>query len=237
MVIKTALPYGVSAVFVSACERQAPTLNFYLCAAMSNPQNIHPIYDRMLGRSDKEQLLGQRGLAVWMTGLSGSGKSTIGLLLERILHDQGILTRLLDGDNVRDGINKNLGFSEEDRTENIRRIAEVNKLFVDCGVVTINCFVSPTQAIRRQAREIIGDRNFVEVFVNTSLEVCEERDVKGLYAKARSGEIKNFTGIDAPFEAPTSPEVTLLTRSRSPEESAQELFAAIEKRIKPDLHA
>lgn len=204
---------------------------------MSNSQNIHPIFDRMLQRSDKEQMLGQRGLVVWMTGFSGSGKSTIGLLLEQILHEKGILTRLLDGDNVRAGINSNLGFSDADRTENIRRIAEVNKLFVDCGIVTINCFVSPTLAIRQQAKDIIGAKDFVEVFINTSLEVCEERDVKGLYEKARAGEIKNFTGIDAPFEPPTKPEVTILTQHRTPEESARELFAAIEKRIKPDLHA
>lgn len=190
----------------------------------------------MLKRSEKEQLLGQRGIAIWMTGLSGSGKSTIGLLLERILHEQGILTRMLDGDNIRAGLNNDLGFSDSDRTENIRRIAEVNKLFVDCGVVTINCFVSPTNDIRDRAREIIG-KGFVEVFVNTPLEVCEERDVKGLYQKARAGEIKDFTGIDAPFEPPSSPEVVVATTHYTPEQSAEELLHAILPRIKPHLNA
>jgi len=210
--------------------------NFLSLRIVSQQKDIHPIFGRMLKRSEKEQMLGQRGIAIWMTGLSGSGKSTIGLLLERMLHDQGILTRLLDGDNIRTGLNNNLGFSDSDRTENIRRIAEVNKLFIDCGVVTINCFVSPTIQIRQQAREIIG-KGFVEVFVNTPLEVCEERDVKGLYQKARAGEIKDFTGIDAPFEAPSSPEAVVSTAHFTPEQSAQELFHAILPRIKPHLNA
>lgn len=204
---------------------------------MSTPENIFPLGDETLQRIDREKLLGQRGLAIWMTGLSGSGKSTIGIQFEKLLHDRGILTRLLDGDNVRSGINKNLGFSEADRTENIRRIAEINKLFVDCGVVTVNCFVSPTLAIRQQARDIIGPKDFVEVFVDTPLEVCEQRDVKGLYKKARAGEIKDFTGISAPFEAPPLPDVTLHTENIDPQRAAQELFAAVETRIKPSLHA
>lgn len=172
-----------------------------------------------------------------MTGLSGSGKSTIGVMLEKMLHDRGILTRLLDGDNVRSGINQNLGFSDEDRTENIRRIAEVNKLFVDCGIVTINCFVSPTIAIRKQARDIIGSDDFVEVFVDTALEVCEDRDVKGLYKKARAGEIPDFTGVSAPFEAPEKPEVHLRPEEGDPQKAANVLFEAIAPMIKPQLHA
>lgn len=191
----------------------------------------------MLQRADKEKLLGQRGVAVWMTGLSGSGKSTIGVLLEKMLHERGIVTRLLDGDNVRSGINQNLGFSDEDRTENIRRIAEVNKLFVDCGIVTINCFVSPTRAIRQQARDIIGADDFVEVFVDTALEVCEDRDVKGLYKKARAGEIPDFTGISAPFEAPQNPGVHLHPEEGDPQKAADELLAAIAERIKPGIKA
>ncbi len=199
---------------------------------MKAGKNIFPLGDEMLQRQAKETLLNQRGVAIWMTGLSGSGKSTIGVLLEKMLYDRGVLTQLLDGDNVRAGINNNLGFSGADRTENIRRIAEVNKLFIDCAVVTINCFVSPTQAIRQQARDIIGEADFVEVFVNTPLEICEQRDVKGLYKKARAGEIPDFTGISAPFEAPKDPEVTLITPGKSPEENAAELLTAIEKRIK-----
>ncbi|TVR36530.1 MAG: adenylyl-sulfate kinase [Cryomorphaceae bacterium] len=197
---------------------------------MSTPLHIHPIFNRMISRERKEQLLGHRGLAIWMTGLSGSGKSTIGLLLEEMLHGEGVVTRLLDGDNVRAGINNNLGFSDADRTENIRRIAEVNRLFTDCGVVVINCFVSPTRAIRQQARTIIGN-DFMEVFVDAPLEVCEQRDVKGLYQKARAGEIRNFTGIDAPFEAPEMPEVHLRTANESPEQSAERLFELIIHRI------
>lgn len=189
----------------------------------------------MLQRKAKETLLGQRGVAIWMTGLSGSGKSTIGVLLEKMLHERGILTKLLDGDNIRSGINSNLGFSESDRMENIRRIAEVNKLFVECGVVTINCFVSPTIAIRQRAHEIIGSEDFIEVFVNTPLEVCEQRDTKGLYKKARAGEIENFTGINAPFEPPTHPDVSLNTDDRQPEATAAELLEVVAKHIKPDL--
>ena len=173
----------------------------------TTPENIHPVFDRILQRKDKELLLQQKSLVIWMTGLSGSGKTTIAIALEQALNKLGHLTQILDGDNVRTGINNNLGFTEEDRTENIRRIAEVSKLFLNCGIITINCFVSPTIAIRKQAKTIIGKANFVEVFVNTPLEICEQRDVKGLYKKARAGEIKNFTGIDAPFEVPLSPKL------------------------------
>ncbi|MBR4129332.1 MAG: adenylyl-sulfate kinase [Bacteroidaceae bacterium] len=172
---------------------------------------IFPIFDKMLTRQDKEQLLGQRGIMIWMTGLSGSGKSTVAIGVERELQKRGILCRILDGDNIRAGINSNLGFSAEDRKENIRRIAEIGKLFVDTGIVTIACFVSPTLELRQMAREIIGPDDFREVYIATPLEECERRDVKGLYARARKGEVKDFTGISAPFEAPTNPDLSLDT--------------------------
>lgn len=174
-------------------------------------EHIHPIFDRILSRSDKETFLKQRSAVVWLTGLSGSGKSTIAQVLETRLHEAGFFTKLLDGDNIRVGLNKNLGFSEEDRQENIRRIAEAAKLFLDCGVITICSFVSPTIQIRELARQIIGPEDFLEVYVNAPLEVCEARDVKGLYKKARAGLIPQFTGIDSPFEAPEAPFLELHT--------------------------
>jgi adenylylsulfate kinase len=198
---------------------------------MSIPAHIHPVFDRMLQRGDKENFLQQRGCVIWMTGLSGSGKSTIALALEKQLHASGRFTTVLDGDNVRTGINNNLGFSETDRTENIRRIAEVSKLFAQQGIITICCFVSPTIAIRDLAKGIIGGSDFVEVFVDTPLEVCEARDVKGLYAKARKGEVKDFTGISAPFEPPTAPDIRLLTADRSETETVSELFHFIAPRV------
>lgn len=189
--------------------------------------NIHPVFDRIIGRKEKEQSLNQRARVIWMTGLSGSGKTTIAIGLEKELQKRGFLTQILDGDNIRTGINKNLGFSEEDRTENIRRIAEVSKLFVNCGIITINCFVSPTLSIREQAKEIIGDADFREIYVNASYEECEKRDVKGLYKKARNGEIKNFTGLDAPFEAPVNAFLEIETANMSIEESVNSLVEAI----------
>ena len=186
--------------------------------------NIYPIFDRMMSRDDKEQLLRQRGMMLWFTGLSGSGKSTVAIALERELHSRGLLCRILDGDNIRSGINNNLGFSAEDRVENIRRIAEVGRLFVDTGIITIAAFISPNNQLREMAAEIIGKDDFVEVFVSTPLEECEKRDVKGLYAKARRGEIKNFTGISAPFEAPEHPDITLDTSKLPVEESVKILF-------------
>ena len=197
--------------------------------------NIYPIFDRMLSRADKENLLGQRSVMVWFTGLSGSGKSTIAIALERELQSRGVLCRILDGDNIRTGINNNLGFSEADRIENIRRIAEVSKLFVDTGIVTIAAFISPNNDIREMAANIIGKEDFVEVYVSTPLEECERRDVKGLYAKARKGEIKNFTGISAPFEAPVSPALVLDTSVLSLEESVNELLNMILPRIQKDI--
>ena len=192
--------------------------------------NIYPIFDKMLTRNDKESLLGQRGMMIWFTGLSGSGKSTIAIALERELHRRGLLCRILDGDNIRSGINNNLGFSPEDRVENIRRIAEVGRLFVDTGIITLAAFISPTNDLRRMAARIIGEDDFMEVYVSTPLEECERRDVKGLYAKARRGEIKEFTGISAPFEAPEHPALTLDTSKLSPEESVRLLVDMIEQR-------
>ena len=190
-------------------------------------ENIYPIYDQMMSREDKEQLLGQRGLMVWFTGLSGSGKSTVAMSVERELHKRGILCRILDGDNIRSGINNNLGFSQEDRKENIRRIAEVGKLFVHTGIVTLACFVSPTEDIREMARGIIGSEDFKEVFVSTPLEECERRDVKGLYARARRGEVKDFTGISAPFEAPAHPALSIDTSRLSLEDSTMAVVEMI----------
>ena len=159
-----------------------------------------------------------------LTGQTGSGKSTVAIALERELHSRGLLCRILDGDNIRSGINNNLGFSAEDRVENIRRIAEVGRLFVDTGIITIAAFISPNNQLREMAAEIIGKDDFVEVFVSTPLEECEKRDVKGLYAKARRGEIKNFTGISAPFEAPEHPDITLDTSKLPVEESVKILL-------------
>jgi adenylylsulfate kinase len=180
--------------------------------------NIFPT-ENILQRVAKEKLLGQKGSCIWFTGLSGSGKTTIAIALEKELHLKGILTQILDGDNIRAGINNNLGFSEQDRLENIRRIAEVTKLFVNCGVVTICCFVSPTEEIRAIAKSIIGEHDFIEVFVNTPLAVCEKRDVKGLYAKARKGEIRDFTGISSPFEEPKHSAIVVKANEMTVQES------------------
>ncbi len=158
----------------------------------------------MLTRSDKENLLSQKSICIWLTGLSGSGKSTLAIEFEKELHNRGFLVKLIDGDNVRTGINKNLGFSEEDRNENIRRIAEINKLFIENGIITINSFVSPTNNLRDLVKDIVGATDYYLVYVNASLSVCEQRDVKGLYAKARKGEISDFTGISAPFDVPNN---------------------------------
>lgn len=190
----------------------------------STLENIHPIFGDTLQRADKEKFLEQKGVAVWLTGLSGSGKSTIAKNIEKKLHESGYFVKLLDGDNMRFGINKNLGFSEEDRLENIRRVAEITKLFVETGVITINSFISPTEDIRSLAKSIIGEADFHEVFISCPLEVCEERDVKGLYKKARAGEIKNFTGIDSAFETPASPAFVIQTHLQSIEESVTQLY-------------
>lgn len=190
-------------------------------------KHIYPIFDRMLSRDDKEDLLKQRSVMVWFTGLSGSGKSTIAIALERELHKRGLMCRILDGDNIRSGINNNLGFSPEDRVENIRRIAEVSKLFIDTGIITLAAFISPNNELREMACNIIGMDNFLEIYVSTPIEECERRDVKGLYAKARKGEIKEFTGISAPFEEPAHPALTLDTSRLSVEESVHLLLNLI----------
>lgn len=195
-------------------------------------KNIHPIFERTLQRADKEKLLNQKAKVIWLTGLSGSGKSTIAIGLEKTLHEHGFMSYILDGDNIRSGINNNLGFSDEDRMENIRRIAEVAKLFLNAGVITLCAFVSPTNEIRALAKQIIGAENFIEVYVNTPLEVCEQRDVKGLYAKARKGEVKDFTGISAPFDVPDETVISISTTNKTPEESVRELYQIIQNALK-----
>ena len=192
-------------------------------------ENIYPIYDKMMSREERERQLGQHGMMVWFTGLSGSGKTTVALGVERELANQGILCRILDGDNIRDGINSNLGFSQEDRRENIRRIAEIGKLFVQTGVVTLACFVSPTEDIRQMARQIIGAEDFYEIYVSTPLEECERRDVKGLYARARQGLVRDFTGISAPFEAPQHPVLSIDTSHQPLQESVRQVVDLIMK--------
>ncbi len=199
---------------------------------MANTSHIHPVFERIVQRESKESLLKQRAKTLWLTGLSGSGKSTIAIGVERALYRQGYLTQILDGDNIRSGINNNLGFSDADRRENIRRIAEVTRLFLNCGIITLNSFVSPTRAIRGQARHIIGDADFLEIYINAPLEVCERRDVKDLYKKARAGEIKNFTGIDAPFEAPEKPFLEIHTDRQTVEESVNTIVENILPLIK-----
>ncbi|NLR90669.1 MULTISPECIES: adenylyl-sulfate kinase [Flammeovirga] len=194
---------------------------------MSEATNIHPIFNSILSREKKEGLLKQNGVVLWMTGLSGSGKSTLARALEFALHDLGYFTMLLDGDNLRTGVNSNLGFSEEDRKENVRRSAEVSKLFASAGIITICSLISPTEEIRDAAKEIIGEEDFKQVFIDAPFEVCAERDVKGLYKKALAGEIKNFTGLDSPFETPANPFVRIPTAEQSLEESLKQLLEAV----------
>jgi adenylylsulfate kinase len=194
-------------------------------------QHIHPIFDKTLQRTDKEAILNQKAIVIWMVGLSGSGKSTIAKALETDLHQRGYVTQLLDGDNLRTGINNNLSFSEADRLENIRRAAEVSKLFLNCGIITICSFISPTEEIRDIARNIVGSNDFFEVYINAPLEICEQRDVKGLYKKARAGEIKSFTGLDSPFEAPKNPSLELKTDLFTLEKCKDYLVEALMERI------
>jgi len=198
----------------------------------SEDRNLHTVFDELLNRKDKEKLLNQRGIVVWLTGLSGSGKTTIANHLERRLNSEGIITKLLDGDNIRTGVGNNLGFSTEDRTENIRRIAEVAKLFMNTGIVTICSFISPTKEIRAKARSIIGPTDFQEVFINTPLDICEKRDVKGLYQKARAGEITNFTGIGAPYENPDNDYIEIVTHNKTIDDSVTSLYQHIIEKIK-----
>ena len=180
-------------------------------------------------RGDREKLNGHKGATVWLTGLSGSGKSTIAVALEKRLLERGVRTYILDGDNIRHGLNKNLGFSPDDRTENIRRIGEVAKLFCDAGLVALTAFISPYRADRDQVRAIMQQSDFIEVFVDCPVEVCEQRDVKGLYKKARAGEIKEFTGVSAPYEAPSAPELVIETSDQSVEKSALQILTYLER--------
>lgn len=194
--------------------------------------NIYPIFSKMQSRSDKERFLGQKGLTLWFTGLSGSGKSTVAVALEQALSGEGIFCRIIDGDNVRCGLNSGLGFSPQDRKENIRRVAEVCRLFTQTGIVTLATFISPTRELREKAREIIGADDFMEIFISTPLEECEKRDVKGLYAKARRGEISEFTGISAPFEAPVSPDMSIDTSRLGVEECVERILDAVIPKVK-----
>lgn len=198
---------------------------------MKNENNIFPVFNKIVQREEKEKLLKQRAQVIWLTGLSGSGKTTIARHLDQEFYNRGFVAQVLDGDNIRSGINNNLKFTEEDRYENIRRISEVNKLFLNCGIITLNSFISPTEEIRNMAIDIIGKENFIEIFINTPIEVCEQRDIKGLYAKARRGELKNFTGIDSPFEAPVNPDIEIKTDKQTIEESVKQALEYILPRI------
>ncbi len=183
-------------------------------------------------KAQREELHGHKAYLLWFTGLSGSGKSTLANLVEIALHQQGLSTYILDGDNIRQGINNDLSFAPEDRTENIRRIAEISNLMLDAGVITLAAFVSPYIKDRQEVQQIVGTDNFIEIFVNTSLEECERRDVKGLYKKARSGEIKNMTGISAPYEEPTNPDLEVITDGHSIKESVEIIINFINKKLK-----
>lgn len=187
------------------------------------------IHDYNISRSKRNKVNGHESFVLWFTGLSGSGKSTIANKVEEELFYKGISTYALDGDNIRSGINKGLGFTKEDRLENLRRIAEVGKLFVDAGIVTIAAFVSPLISDRDQVKQIVGENDLIEIFVDTSLEECEKRDVKGLYKKARAGEIKNFTGIDAPYEAPENAEIHIQTETTEVDQAVQLIINYLEE--------
>ncbi len=195
-------------------------------------KNIHPVFEQVVQKERKEKFLQQKAHTLWLTGLSGSGKTTLGIAIEQELLKKGFLTQILDGDNIRSGINNNLKFTRKARTENIRRISEVTKLFLDCGIITINCFISPNEKIRSLAKDIIGRENFIEIHVNASLETCEKRDVKGLYKKARLGLISNFTGISSPFEPPKNPEITVNTGELTVENSVKQVLDYVLPKIK-----
>ena len=186
--------------------------------------NLFSTNDELISKAEKEKLLKQKGICLWLTGLSGSGKTSIAKTVAKKLHIEGFITKVLDGDNIRLGVNSNLTFSEEDRMENIRRTAEISKLFVDCGIVTLCCLVSPKRNMRERAKEIIGDENFHEIFIATSVEDCEIRDTKGLYKKARSGEVLNFTGVSSPYETPIKPRLKIPTKEKNIEESSEILY-------------
>ncbi|GAB3790827.1 adenylyl-sulfate kinase [Virgibacillus kimchii] len=195
---------------------------------MTKSENIKWHHSKVT-KIDRRQLNKHHSAVIWFTGLSGSGKSTISVELEKELHNMGIRTFRLDGDNIRHGLNKNLGFSPKDRKENIRRIGEVSKLMVEAGIITLAAFISPYRADRDEIRNLLAEDEFIEVFVDASLETCESRDTKGLYKKAREGEIKGFTGIDAPYEPPAFPEVTLDTNRQNLQDSVQTIISYLKK--------
>jgi len=194
-------------------------------------KNIYPVFDRIYDRKVKEEILRQSAKVIWFTGLSGSGKTTLAANLEKELFFRRYFCQVLDGDNIRSGINNNLGFSREDRLENIRRISEVSKLLINTGMITICSFISPTDEIRQMARNIIGENDFIEIFLNTPLEVCEQRDTKGLYKRARAGEIKDFTGISSPFETPEHPDLVIDTSVTPIKDAVVQIFDVIADRI------
>jgi len=196
--------------------------------------NLYPIFDRVLGRTEKEARLRQRGRVIWLYGLSGSGKSTLAIALERRLHSEGVATHLLDGDNIRIGLNRDLGFTDADRSENIRRISEVAKLFVQAGVVVICAFISPQRAHRQLARSIIGAADFSEVYVAASFETCAKRDPKGLYAKANAGGVKQFTGRDSSFETPAAEDDVLIIDTEA--ETAEASLVRLHGVVSPLIH-
>ena len=195
-------------------------------------ENIFTNFDAILQRKDKEKLLGQKGKVIWMTGLSGSGKTTLAIEIEKNLYKNGIISQVLDGDNIRVGISNNLSFTQEDREENVRRISEVSKLFINCGIVTINCFISPTKKIRQTAKHIIGENDFIQIYIKSDVKTCEKRDVKGLYKKARKGQIKNFTGISAPYEEPKDSDIEIDTSQLSINQSVEKIIKFILPEIK-----
>ena len=205
-------------------------VNRFIVASNASLNHIYPIKTKV-SRHQREQLLQQRPLLIWFTGLSGSGKSTLAVQLEAQLHDAGFKKYLLDCDNIRAGLNKDLNFTDEGRVENIRRIGEVSKLMLDAGIIVLSAFISPFHADREQVKNIVGSENYLEVFVDTPLDVCEQRDVKGLYKKARAGEVKNFTGIDSPYEAPQNPDIAIPTHRYSVEESVDQLMNRILPRV------
>lgn len=196
--------------------------------------NIYTVFDKIKDRKEKEIVLKQKAKVIWFTGLSGSGKTTLASLLEKRLFELNYFCQILDGDNVRSGINKNLLFTDQDRVENIRRIAEVSKLFMNCGIILLCAFISPTNEIRQMAKEIIGEEDFLEVFIDVPLEVCEQRDPKGLYKKARAGEIKNFTGISSPFEAPQTPFLRVENTNLNIDETVKEMLINVLPELKFD---
>jgi len=197
---------------------------------MTAEKNTVP-HGHTISKSDRRELLAQNSKIIWFTGLSGSGKSTIAGKVEEVLNRRGFLTYLLDGDNVREGLNKDLGFTNKDRSENIRRIGEVSRLFVDAGVIVLAAFISPLKEDRKQVRALVEPGEFLEVFVNCPLEICEQRDPKGLYKKARAGEIADFTGIDAPFEIPDAPEIEIQSDKVSVEQAAEEIVRFVKPKI------